>query len=97
MNEYKLSAENTQQIKEFLFHVFNYQWNEITQLAMLNNTDAFVFINGNGLIPNHVNNETGEVLSYLQGLHFDILTKNELEVPEAITRHYPTNPKHQFE
>jgi hypothetical protein len=93
MNEYKLSAENKSQIKEFLFQVFNYEWNEVTQSAMLNNTDAFVFI---GLIPEAINEETGEVLSYFSGLHFDLLSSLNITIPESFVIHNPITPKHRF-
>jgi hypothetical protein len=93
MIEYKLSATNTQIIKEFLFNNFEYNWNEIKQGDMLNTNDAFVYL---GELPNEINDKTGEVISYLKGLHFDILCKNEIEIPIEITLHKPNNPKHNF-
>lgn len=93
MNEYKLSAANTQIIKEFLFKNFEYSWDEITQGIMLNTTDAFVYL---GQIAETLDSETGEVISYLKGLHFDILSKNELIFPHNILIHHPLNPRHKF-
>lgn len=96
MNEYKLSANTIEQITQFLKSEFGFDWNGLNENAMLNQTDCFVFVNGNGRIPNEINTETGEVVSYLDGLHFDILASKDLTIPEVITRHFTTTPKHQF-
>lgn len=96
MIEYKLSTTTIEQITQFLKSEFDYDWNGLNENAMLNQTECFVFVNGNGQIPNEINTETGEVISYLEGLHFDILTCKDLIIPEGITRHFPSEPKHQF-
>jgi hypothetical protein len=96
MKEYKLSTTTIEQITQFLKSEFGFDWNGLNENAMLNQTDCFVFVNGNGQVPNEINAETGEVVSYLDGLHFDILTSKDLTIPEGITRHFPINPKHKF-
>ena len=92
--EYKFSATTTEQIGIFLKSNFNFDFDE--KSAMLNQTDALVYINGNGKIPNTTNPETGEVISYLPGLHFDILTDKDLTITEGVNQHFPDNPKHKF-
>jgi len=94
MKEYKLSAQSVEQIEAFLLANFNFEFKGNS--SMVNQTDCFVFINENGQIPNQINIETGEVISWLDGLHFDILTNKDLTIPEGINQHYPSEPKHQF-
>ena len=53
---------------------------------------TFVYI---GEIPNEINTD-GEIISWLSGYHFDLQISNEIEIPEYITEHNPTNPKHKF-
>lgn len=96
MKKYKLSTTTIEQITQFLKSEFGFDWNGLKENAMLNQTDCFVFVNGNGIIPNEINTETGEVISYLEGLHFDILTDKDLTIHEGIIRHFPENPKHLF-
>jgi hypothetical protein len=91
--EYKFSASTIEEIFIFLKSNFDFDFEE--KSAMLNNTDALVFINGTGKIPNEVT-EQGEVISYLDGFHFDILTSKELNITEGIKAHFPNNPKHKF-
>lgn len=93
MNEYKLSATTIERITQFLKQNFDFDWDGSTTPQMLNATDCFVFI---GQIPNEINTETGEVISWLDGLHFDILTNLDLIIHEGINQHNPVNPKHQF-
>lgn len=89
--EYKLSATTVEQIAAFLSAAFNFQFEG--KSAMLNQTDALIYI---GILPNEINAETGEVLSYLEGLHFDILTNKDLTITEGINQHFPSEPKHKF-
>lgn len=96
MNAYKLSTATIEVITQFLKSEFDFDWNGLNENAMLNQTDCFVFVNGNGRIPNEINTETGEVISYLDGLHFDILTSKDLIITEGINQHFPSEPKHQF-
>jgi hypothetical protein len=91
MREYKLSATNIEQIEAFLFESFEFEFEG--KSGMLNKTDAFVYL---GQLPLEVEPKTGEVTKWIDGLHFDILTEKELNIPEGIIRHYPRNPKHQF-
>jgi hypothetical protein len=93
MNEYKLSTETIQSIKNLLIDEFNYDWDGQTQLIMLNETDAFVYL---GILPDLINTETNEIISYLNGLHFDILTIKQIIIPNDILSHNPINPKHKF-
>jgi len=100
MKEYKLSANSIEIITQFLKSEFDFNWNGSNTPQMLNNTDCFVFI---GQIPNetkHGINKAGmptiKILSYLNGLHFDILTSKELELPNEIIEHIPINPIHKF-
>ena len=93
MKQYKLSTTTIELIKSFLKKEFDFDWNGLNTPTMLNETDYFVFI---GQIPNQINAETGEVISWLDGLHFDLLTNKELSIPTEITQHKPLNPKHTF-
>lgn len=91
MREYKLSAINIEQIEAFLLENFEFEFEG--KSVMLNQTDAFVYL---GQLPLEVDPKSGDVINWIEGLHFDILTEKELVIPEGITRHYPNNPKHQF-
>lgn len=93
MNEYKLSTTTIEQIIQFLKSEFDFDWGGTKTPQMLNATDCFVFI---GQIPTEINQETGEVISYLDGFHFDLLTTKDLIIPEGVIQHNPINPKHQF-
>lgn len=93
MKEYKLSAANIEVIIEFINQKFDFNWDAKTSPLMLNATDCFVFI---GQIPKDFDSETGEVYSYLGGLHFDILTSKDLSITEGLKQHFPINPKPQF-
>lgn len=93
MNIYKFSTNKIENIKSFLKSQFAFDWDGTTTPKMLNATDCFVFI---GQIPNQINSETGEVISWLDGFHFDILTNKDLTIPEGINQHFPAEPKHQF-
>ena len=88
--EYKFSATTTEQIGTFLKSNFNFDFDE--KSAMLNQTDALVYL---GQLPNEINKQ-GEVLTWLNGLHFDILTDKELTLTQGIIEHNPNNPKHKF-
>lgn len=96
MKKYKLSAPTIEIITQFLKSEFDFDWDDLKENTMLNQTDCFVFVNGNGQVPNEINTETGEVISWLDGLHFDILTNLDLIIHEGINQHNPVNPKHQF-
>jgi hypothetical protein len=89
--DYKLSAATIEQIAIFLKINFEFEFEEKSN--MLNQTDAFVYL---GILPNEIDDKTGKVISYLDGLHFDILTDKELVLIEGISKHFPTEPKHQF-
>jgi hypothetical protein len=91
MREYKLSAINIEQIEAFLLENFDFEFDG--KSVMLNQTDAFVYL---GQLPLEVDPKSGEITKWIDGLHFDILTTKELNIPEVITRHYPNNPKHRF-
>ena len=91
MREYKLSAETIEQIKAFLLENFEFEFEG--KSVMLNQTDAFVYL---GQLPLEVDPKSGEVTKWIDGLHFDILTKLDLTIPEVITRHFPVSPKHKF-
>ena len=93
MKEYKLSTTTIEIITQFLKSEFDYDWDGSNTPQMLNQTDCFVFL---GQLPNEINAETGDVISYLEGLHFDILTNKDLTITEGINQHNPINPKHQF-
>ena len=93
METYKFSTDNIEIIAQFLKDEFEFNWNGTNTPQMLNETDCFVYL---GQIPNQINAETGEVISYLDGLHFDIKTSKELSIPVEITQHKPLNPKHTF-
>lgn len=81
MKQYKLSTATIEIITQFLKNEFGFDWDGSKTPQMLNETDCFVFI---GEI------ETGA------GLHFDLLTGKDLIIPEGISQHNPTNPKHTF-
>jgi hypothetical protein len=81
MNAYKLSANTIGVIAQFLKEQFDFDWNGTNTPQMLNETDCFV------LLP-----QTED----MPGLHFDIQTKLDLTIPEGITQHFPTDPKHNF-
>jgi hypothetical protein len=91
MREYKLSAATIEQIQAFLLENFDFKFEG--KSVMLNQSDAFVFL---GQLPLEVDPKSGEVTKWVDGIHFDILTTKELNIPQGITRHYPTNPKHKF-
>jgi hypothetical protein len=91
MKEYKLSATTIEEIEAFLLESFDFEFDG--KSAMLNKTDSFVFL---GQLPLEIDSKSGEVTKWVDGIHFDILTTKELNIPQAITRHYPTNPRHQF-
>ena len=93
MKQYKLSTTTIEIIAQFLKQEFNFDWDGTNTPQMLNVTDCFVFL---GKLPNETNIETGEVISYLDGLHFDLLTNKELLIPAEITQHKSLNPKHTF-
>ncbi len=89
--EYKFSATTTKQIAAFLKQNFDFDFEQKSN--MLNNTDALVYL---GKLPNEIDDKTGEVISYLDGLHFDIQTDKELKLNKGIISHNPNNPKHNF-
>ena len=93
MKKYKFSTNGIENIKSFLKQEFNFDWNGSSTPQMLNTTDCFVFL---GQLANEINEETGEVISWLEGFHFDILTSKDLTISEGINQHNTTNPKHQF-
>ena len=93
METYKFSTDNIETIVQFLKDEFNFNWDATNTPQMLNETDCFVYL---GQIPNQINPETGEVISWLDGFHFDILTSKELSIPTEIIQHKSLNPKHTF-
>lgn len=92
MNEYKLSAETITSIKDLLIDEYNYIWDGTSTPVMISSTDAFVYL---GILPDEINAD-GEIVSYLSGLHFDILTIKEISVQSPIKLHNPIVPKHKF-
>ena len=91
--DYKFSANSKEIITSFILANFDYEWNGSYGPQMLNRNDALVYL---GRLPNETIAETGEVVSWFDGLHFDIQTAQELKIPAGITQHFPTKPKHTF-
>lgn len=96
MTTYKLSTTTKENINNFL-STLEIEWDgQSTPLTLKDGKIVFVYLGQ--IIKSYSINEEGFLtdIVYEDGFHFDILSENELEIPEYILQHNPLNPYHSF-